>query len=232
MISTRILHLTFLLLFQHRISFELFLNYREPRDTKELPGCLRDHVMIYRAAVYLDVGETATMLAFVSGRDWIGLQRVAKDLSNYIASRWDFEYSSVGRGRQRKRERCAVGWDPSVECFPYAAIEYATGTRRGCLAGPTTRRLAASARFFLDPRARIKLSASSVWCQEIYLRRRYYVFGRPRPAANNSLIYFLFALIDRLHRFTSFDSYIRRLHNEPLFGEYLREIYAIQHFKH
>jgi len=26
-------------------------------------------------------------------------------------------------------------------------------------------------------------------CQEIYLRRRQHVFGRPRPAANNSLIY-------------------------------------------
>lgn len=60
---------------------------------------------------------------------------------------------------------------------------------RGHLAGPTTRVhvVAAGARFFLDTGARIELPASSVCCQEIYLRRRRYVFGRPRTA-NNSLI--------------------------------------------
>lgn len=55
------------------------------------------------------------------------------------------EYTTVERGRERKKERNAVGWDPTrrmsrVFSRCNTAIKYATGmSRRGCLAGPTTR---------------------------------------------------------------------------------------------
>lgn len=124
---------------------------------------------------------------------------------------WEFvvEYTSVERGRardgetQKERERMRQ-WDPTrrmsrtfSRCSDKVCNGDATGMSRRAN-NASACRLAASARFFLDPRARTKLPASSVRCQEIYLRRRHHVFGCPRPAANNSLIYLLFAFKDRL----------------------------------
>lgn len=62
--------------------------------------------------------------------------------------RWEFVvgYTSVERGRARDGEtQKEREWDSEIrrgEClerFPDVAIKYATGPRRGCLAGPTTR---------------------------------------------------------------------------------------------
>lgn len=171
------------------------------RDSKESPGMpswSRNNVFV---SIFI-VGETATM-PFVSGWNGIGLQRVAKDLPKYIAPQFRDEncvvgYTSVERGRARDTERERMRqWDPTrrmsrtfSRCSDKVCNEDGTGMSRRAN-NASACRLAASARFFLDPRVRIKLPASSVRCQEIYLRRRHHVFGRPRPAANNSYLPFI-----------------------------------------
>lgn len=146
-------------------------------------------IMIYesRLSRLLIVDKIATMLALVFGRDRIKLQRAAKDLPKRIALRFrvvDAKERRRERGRKRERYNRVRGNEANISnVFPVQS-----GMRhRGHFAGPTTRVhvVSAGARFFLDTGSSFP---SSVCCQEIYLRQRRYDFGRPRTAANNSLI--------------------------------------------
>lgn len=127
------------------------------------------------------------MLALVSGRDRISLvPRISQSASRFrgeILRRCSARERKIERERKRDRDKSEIQRGECLECFLGATRT----SRRANNARVFI--IAAGARFFLKTGARIELFASSVCCQEIYLRRRHYIFGRPRTTTANSSFY-------------------------------------------